>query len=221
LVSILTPEALRDALDRFRLDAAAVYRSATKRRAELHKLERLLRAAGDSEYEARVERNLAAVVDAKRKQDELRTRIANEREALGPIIDEEERLRQVGSLDAERVLATATNIRELIARARTVPGALRRLVAECVQCVYVQRLARSTYSVDIQFPTHVVVRRTLITASIRATDGESAYIAARMAVGIEPRLIAGEMNEALKVRRLGAPWHADRVRAVFLQRSCV
>jgi DNA invertase Pin-like site-specific DNA recombinase len=229
LAELMTDASVGAAVEQVHLSGKTLSAEAERLRTDLSRIRAEYTIARDMEKDARRRDDRLGTQAAVEDQERFAAQWKEIEARLDRVGGDEERLRALAEKDAGRIVSLARRFRELVERARLPHAdrgrstvALRALIATCVQNVFVRRLARSSWQVDVVFPTGAVVRRTLFTDSLAVTAPERAWIAACHQKGMSAAAIATELNNIMRTRRVkGAAWNADRIRAVIARLDSV
>jgi hypothetical protein len=163
-------------------------------------------------HEAQKERALEELAKKERELERARARS----EAVGDISDHE----------YEQIVALASDLHELIGRARPLVGKVREILRELIGCVHARRLGMYAYHLEVELHSGQRLRRTVIVRHLRAPQPVRALAHGRLAPWLDPasrstvkgekeameaaEALAAELNSLLEGGSDSA-WTADRL----------
>jgi DNA invertase Pin-like site-specific DNA recombinase len=178
VLAAYSPAQIARLVGRVQVDRSVDRTRAARLAAEIDELERKIKrtmklqleAADDEDASDWMAERKSARAEVKRKQKELVTLVGEERE-----------LADVESSEIGRLLSLAADLRELLPRAAAIPGKVREILGEFVDCVYLRQLAKYVFLLEIVFPAGGTVRRVAISRPVFMTQGIRAYAYMRLA----------------------------------------
>ena len=203
-------EQLRESAEKLALDAKGKQTAAEHAHEEAAKEDKEELAKTISDQKEQVERWQARAADASRRIRELKARIA----------EQERRLRDYDAIadeELQKCVAVATDLPGLIDRARTIPGALQRIVECLTSEVWVRKLATGIFELRVEFASGESVVRVFRDSPPPSTQPLRLLAFNQLEAGADPVAVATEVARYPNPDgRKALPLDADDIRAVAM-----
>lgn len=124
--------------------------------------------------------------------------------------------RTLAAHELAQIRQLATDVPRLLAAADRHPALVREFLTACVRSVWVRRVAKSTFEIDVKFLNGYAVRHLVRRRSLHYTQPQRAWASARLAAGIAPDDVAAELN-TVRVNANEMRFTSFRVRAAAAQ----
>ncbi|MCA1789648.1 MAG: recombinase family protein, partial [Thioalkalivibrio sp.] len=224
------PARIAEMVGHIQVDRTAGHSRAAGLAEEIANLERTIKRTLKLQLEADDEEDVTEwVAERKRARDEVKAK----REELVALGVEKGEIEALEVQEVEQLLALASDLRALLPRAAAIPGKLREILGEFIDCVYIRQLGKYVFQLEVAFPgggavSRVAVSRTVFMpqpvrtfAHLRLADAIAAWIKDATAEAYETALsIAREIGEELELYLAGVrrhrPFSAERVLSAAL-----
>ena len=222
VLDVFRPERLHQLKDRIHAEKQAYGEVRTAAEGRLTRLQKEAQAATDEILEIRIQTEEIKDEGEKKKKralldrwkatlEECEGKIARLEAELEGYRRREADFQSASEEDLRKIVQLASDLPALLERARTVPGALSRILYDIVHLVRVRRLGQGVYEMQIQFPDGATVRRVFWHGKINFPQPVRVLAFERLRAGVNPDELAEEMKSAFVYGRERAVWSAQRV----------
>jgi hypothetical protein len=164
-------------------------------------------ADGDADAASHAQASAARYRRDAREARERLAAFAADASRIGALLDD----------DAARVVALATDLPALFARAASHSGVVRRLVSSLLTAVHIRRRSVGLLDVGIEYPTGAVEWLQVTTMTVRAHQPERVYALGRLSEGADAATVSSELNALRGEEKFRTGWTPERVTGLALQ----
>jgi DNA invertase Pin-like site-specific DNA recombinase len=224
--SAFTPERLKIELDRIQRHDGAEAAQIRMLEEQISELESRARWHDHHAFRAHQQGNTEAVEFHEMQHTRVLAEMGRQRRELEQVRARSALDEAISEKEYEEILSLASDLPELLRRARPIEGKVREILRELIRRVHARRLGSQAYHIEVEFHSGPRVGRTVVARPIRAPQPIQVLAHDRLRPWLEPcarstaeqeeaavaaaQALAGELNAALGARARPA-WTADRV----------
>jgi DNA invertase Pin-like site-specific DNA recombinase len=224
------PAPIAEMVGHIQVDRAAGHSRAAGLAEEIANLERIIKRTLKLQLEADDEEDVTEwIAERTRARAELKAK----REELLALGVEKGEIEALEVREVEQLLALASDLRALLPRAAAIPGKLREILGEFIDCVHIRQLGKYVFQLEVAFPGGGAVSRVAVSRTVFMPQPVRAFAHLRLADAIEKWIkdatteayeaalsIAREIGEELERYLAGVrrhrPFSAERILSAAL-----